>query len=214
MPSPSLHPLIVDRRSFLVRAALASGLFVLGAQPSLGQTRSGGSGSGNARFVLTVRGRRYGVRMSDMQGGRHLVTLRALDGRDRHAWSYPSRGNDSRGKLTFGGRSYTVSSSGRSVRTDVPGVSIEPPEGNPPQTQMFRGLLMGIAAVITAIVGGEVEIENANGSKLTIKSNGAGGSETASEGSGGAGEGGAGEGGGESSYRAEPGREDDPGVWY
>lgn len=204
----SSHPPIVDRRSFLVRAALASGLFMLGAQPSLAETRRG-----NARFVMTVQGRRYGVRMSDMRGGRHLVTLRALEGRDRHAWSFPSRSNDSQGTLTFGGRSYTVSASGRSVRTDVPGVSIDPPEGDAPQTQIFRGLLLGIAAVITAIVGGEVEIETAKGSKLTIKSNGAGGSETASEGSGGAGEGGTG-GGGESSYRAEPGMEDDPGVWY
>jgi hypothetical protein len=227
MPSYPLDSPLVDRRSFLARAALASGLLVLGPGRLIGQGVVGlqpplGQGVGDpqppldqadiadARLVLTVRGRRYGVRLSDMRGGRHLVTLRALNGRERHAWSYPAGGRAAKGTLSFGDRSYSVAASGSGIRTDLPGVSVGPPEGSPPQTQMFRGILIGIAAVITAIVGGEVEIEGANGSKITIKSNGAGGSETASE------EGGDGSSGGsgESSYRAEPGMEDDPGVWY
>ncbi|MEQ9570408.1 MAG: hypothetical protein RLN75_09485 [Longimicrobiales bacterium] len=149
------------------------------------------TGRGDARAVLSVQGRRYGVRFTDFRGGRHLVTIRELEGRRRWAFSYGAGGGASRGgTLAQGGRTYRISASGRSLQTDLPGVSLGSMEGEAPQTQFLRGILVGIAVVIAAIRGDKVEIENANGSKVTIGGDGSSG------------------------YRAEPGLEEDPGVWY
>lgn len=192
----------IDRRAFLRSAALLSGVALVGFRPS-DATR------GDARAVLSVQGRRFGLRFTDYRGGRHLVTIRELEGRRRWAFSYGAGGRASRaGTLTQAGRTYRVSMSGRSLRTDLPGVSLGSVEGDAPQTQFLRGILVGIAVVIAAIRGDKVEIDNANG-KVTIGDDG-GAEASSSEG------GESSDGGGESSsgYRAEPGMEDDPGVWY
>lgn len=190
----------VDRRAFLRSAALLSGVALVGFRPTP-------AGRGDGRTVLSVRGRRFGVRFTDFRGGRHLVTIRELEGRRRWAFSYGAGGGASRGgTLAQGGRTYRVSTSGRALRTDLPGVSLGSVEGDAPQTQFFRGILVGIAVVIAAIRGDKVEIDNANG-KVTIGGDG-GAEASSSEGSGGEG------GDGSSGYRAEPGLEEDPGVWY
>lgn len=194
----------VDRRTFLRSAALMSGFVFVGFRSPPGE-------AGNARAVLSVQGRRYGLRFTDFRGGRHLVTIRALQGRERWAFSYGAGGRTaSGGTLTSAGRSYRVSTSGRSLQTDVPGVSLAEVEGSAPQTQMLRGLMVGIAVIIAAIRGDKVEIENADGSKVTIGGDGETSESEGSEDGGGSEEGS----NSASGYRAEPGMEDDPGVWY
>ena len=194
----------IDRRGFLQSATLLTGIALVGFRPpSFVRV--------DARAVLTVDGRRHGLRFTDFRGGRALVTVRELEGRRRWAFSYPSRervGNTA--TLTVGGRSHRVMAAGSSIRTDLPGVSVGSTEGDAPEPLVFRGILVGIAVVIAAIRGDKVEIENSNGSKVTI--NGDGKTEEAeTEGSEG---GSTGEGGQSSGYRAEPGMEEQPGIWY
>jgi hypothetical protein len=199
----------IDRRGFLRSAALLSGVALVGFRaPDLSRAQ--------ARAVLTVDGRRYGLRYTDFRDGRTLTTVRELEGARRWAFSYPTRGRvGTEATLRLGRQEYRVSAlRDGSFRTDFPGASSGPVEGDTPQPLLFRGLFTGLAIVIAAIRGDKVEIEGSNGSKITI--NGDGKAEPAStQGSDGGGSSGGGDGSSQSSgYRAEPGMEEEPGVWY
>ena len=192
-----------DRRAFLKRGAALSGLFLLSAKALDAEVRADGT-----RLQLGMGGEQFGLKFTEMGRGRHLVTVRNLKAGKRFAYSYNARGAKGRqGKLHLQGGSYTVSASGPSFRTDVPGLRIGPPEEENYQTQSLRGVLVGIAVVIAVWQGREVEIENANGGKVTIGGDGKAEEQDKEDSEGGDSE-------NTDGYRAEPGMEEDPGVWY
>ena len=122
------------------------------------------------RFLITSKGRKFGVKITPLANGAGLLTVRELNTNRRYAVAFKFNDNpaDNSCKLTFNNKEYQVMEKDGWFATDIPGVTIgspelretepgadgeTPDEGLSPEKRAFIvTIFLAIAAVVAGIV--------------------------------------------------------------